>query len=92
MNPLLEKMLLVERELTTRFGSFTLFALIQRAEGLGLWDVVAVADWFGTDKKAALDKFLAVLKQRLSEEEMLTLSRIPVCHNRVRQIPVREIM
>lgn len=41
----LNKFVLMERELSERYGEFNLFALFQRKNSPNRWDLLVAADW-----------------------------------------------
>ena len=70
-----DKMMQVERVLAQKHGPFTVFALLEREDSFGRWDVVVSAPWLGT----AMEDIRLVAKQvtkLLSVQEVVTVSRI----------------
>jgi hypothetical protein len=72
----IHKLMAVERAIAAEKGDFVLFALVQRAEGIGLWDLLISAPWLGTKEAETLDFFARKLKETLTNGEMMRLSRI----------------
>src|SRR5205807_6503452 len=68
-NPIVDKFVEVEREIASEKGDFVLFALLEREERPGRWDVVAAAPWLGEDKRPALDYIIRKIDSKLSREE-----------------------
>ena len=70
-----EKMRQVEQALAHKHGPFTVFALLEREDKVGRWDVVVSAPWLGT----AMKDIRLVAKQvttLLSPQEVVQVSRI----------------
>ena len=76
MKELVEKLRLLETEISQKKGDFSLFAMFLREDAQNKWDLVASAPWFWTDKKKTLDYLAKKLRSRLTSDELLTLSRI----------------
>jgi len=70
------KIATIARIIAAEKGDLILFALIKRAEGIGLWDVVLSASWFDTDEKETLDYIMQKLTENLTSEEMMLISQI----------------
>ena len=75
-DPIVDKFVEIEREIASEKGDFVLFALLEREERPGRWDVVAAAPWLGEDKRPALDYIIRKIDRNLSREERETLSRV----------------
>lgn len=67
----------IEKELSSEKGAFHLFALIEREDSFGKWDVVVSASWI-RDEMDALRIIAAKINSKLSENEHLLLSRIVI--------------
>jgi hypothetical protein len=76
MKDLIDKLRLLETEISQKQGDFSLFALLLREDAQNKWDLVASASWFWSDKKKTLDYLAKKLRSRLTSDEFLTLSRI----------------
>lgn len=76
MKNLIDKLQLLETEISQKQGDFSLFALLLREDAQNKWDLVASASWFWSDKKKTLDYLAKKLRSRLTSDEFLTLSRI----------------
>lgn len=76
MKELVDKLKLLETDISQKKGEFSLFALLLREDAQNKWDLVASASWFWTDKKKTLDYLAKQLRSRLTSDELLTLSRI----------------
>jgi hypothetical protein len=75
-NDFIHKLMAVERAIAKEKGDFVLFALVQREEGIGLWDLLISAPWLGTKEDEILDFFARKLKETLTTDELMRLSRI----------------
>lgn len=73
-----EKLQWIEIEISQLEGSFVLFALIEREDSLGKWDLVISADWIGNNQKRIIDMIALRISIRLDKDEQLLLSRILV--------------
>lgn len=85
----MHKLMAVERAIAAEKGDFVLFALVQREEGIGLWDLLISAPWLGTKEAEILDFFAHKLQETLTTDEIMRLSRIvlfPPDDPRVQQI------
>lgn len=82
MNSLAQKMTIVEQELTTQYGDFTLFALFLRENSPRLWDVMVSAPWIDQNREAGLNIVVNKINACLKKEEILMLSHIVIVeHN-----------
>jgi hypothetical protein len=77
MNELATNVAEVEQEVANQKGSFNLFALFERDDLENRWDLVFAAPW-ATDKGETLRYFVVELKERLTPEQMVALSRVVV--------------
>jgi hypothetical protein len=73
---LVQKAKEIERTLSDKKGSFSLFALFLREDAAGVWDLLVSAQWIEKNKRAALTEISNALREKLSEEELLSISRI----------------
>lgn len=78
ISEIVEKLRQIEIELSSEKGNFTLFALIEREDALGKWDVVVSAKWVGKEEKALINDITLKIYKELSKNEQLMLSRIVV--------------
>ena len=76
MKEFIDKLRLLETEISQKKGDFSLFALLLREDAQNKWDLVAAASWLWSDKKKTLDYFAKQLRSRLTSDELMTLSRI----------------
>ena len=76
MKELVDKLRLLETEISQKKGDFSLFALLLREDSPNRWDLVVSAPWFWSDKKKTLDYLAKQLRSRLTSDEILSLSRI----------------
>src|SRR5687768_10333348 len=61
----------VEREK----GPFALFAALQRANGLGLWDVIVSAPWLSYEEPGSVSFFFSQLMEHTTVADRLMISR-----------------
>lgn len=73
-----EKLCKVERELSDEKGDFSLFAIFDREDGIGRFDVVVAAPWIGDEEKAAIIAIADKITARLTKQEVVMLSRVVV--------------
>jgi len=73
-----EKLRQIEIEVSAEKGSFNLFALIEREDSLGKWDIVVAANWIDTERKELINTIASKIREKLSENEQLLLSRIVI--------------
>ena len=76
MKEFIDKLRLLETEISQKKGDFSLFALLLREDAQNKWDLVASASWFWSDKMKTLDYLAKKLRSGLTSDEFLTLSRI----------------
>ena len=76
MKEFIDKLRLLETEISQKKGDFSLFALLLREDAQNKWDLVASAPWFWSDKLRTLDYLAKKLRSRLTSDEFLSLSRI----------------
>jgi hypothetical protein len=53
-DPIIDRFAEIQKEIAGERGDFVLFAVLEREESPGRWDVVLAAPWFGEDKNSAL--------------------------------------
>jgi len=68
----------IEVETAAEKGGFTLFALIEREDSFGKWDVVVSAKWIKDNEKTLINSIASKISKKLSRNEQLMLSRIVV--------------
>ena len=78
ISKVVEKLRQIEVEISTEKGNFTLFALIEREDSLGKWDVVVSVNWIDNTEKALINNIASKIHKELAKEEQLMLSRIVV--------------
>jgi predicted sugar kinase len=76
MSGIAEKLQSVERDIHTERGPFTLFALVERDDHPGKWDVVVSAPWFGRNDRDTLNYLVRKLQSVLTKEEVTSLARV----------------
>ena len=78
MNSLVPKLKTVEQRLSKKKGRFWIFALLQREDSAGMWDLLVSATWLQEGDRQSLDYIIAALEQEFDREDFLQLSRIVV--------------
>lgn len=78
ISKVVEKLRQIEVEVSMEKGNFTLFALIEREDSLGRWDVVVSVKWIDNTEKALINNIASKIHKELTKEEQLMLSRIVV--------------
>ena len=78
MSLVAEKLQQIEVEISANKGGFNLFALIERDDSFGKWDVVVSARWIGNQEKALINTIASKISETLTENEQIMLSRIVV--------------
>jgi len=76
MSVVAEKLRQIEIEISADKGDFNLFALIEREDSLGKWDIVVAANWVDSKRKELINNIAQKVREKLSEDEQLMLSRI----------------
>jgi hypothetical protein len=76
MNSLVEKLKEIEREVAEERGGIVLFALFEREELPGKWDLVISAPWVGESRRSAIAYVVEKVRARLDPAEFLSISRI----------------
>lgn len=71
-----EKIQRVEQILSRRKGVFSFFALVRRIDSENKFDLLVSADWLNNHDKKCFDFIAKEIKQELSEDEILNISRI----------------
>ena len=88
MNDLTTKVAEVERDLAANNGSLNLFAVLEREDLVGRWDIVVSASWAKEDK-TTLELIANAIRQHLAPEDIINLARIvvlPASENPVKAI------
>ena len=65
-------------EIAAKKGDFTLFALFQRANGLGRWDLVVSAPWLGNGGPKLLGELIELLAKSIGREALARLGRVEI--------------
>ena len=77
MKEFMNRFVQIEREIAGERGPFTFFALFQRNEFPGWWDVLVAAPWIKSQFDGEVHRyFVDRLKAELTEDEFLQLARI----------------
>ena len=75
---IVEKLRQIEFEISTEKGDFSLFALIEREDSLGKWDIVVSANWINNTEKKLINNIASKIHKEFTKEEQILLSRIVV--------------
>jgi hypothetical protein len=76
LSPLVDKLLDIEATINLEVGSLALFALIEREDAPGKWDLVVSAAWAKERQKDLLNRIALQVRNNLTWEERIALSRI----------------
>ena len=76
MNSIVDKLRSLELSMSQEKGKFLLFALVLREDASDLWDLVVSSAWVTLNKSEALKYISNTLKNSLSPDEILKISRI----------------
>jgi hypothetical protein len=76
MRSLAEKLVLIETEIARERGDFSLFALVEREEVPGAWDLVISAGWMVEDPRPPLEYVASKLRAKLEPSQLASLARI----------------
>jgi hypothetical protein len=77
-NVICDKMAALEKEISAEKGDFYLFALFCREDAADRWDLVVASPWLEADEKQGLNYLADKVRVALTEEELLSLSKIVV--------------
>jgi hypothetical protein len=80
----------VMHDLAAERGEFTLFALLMRANGLDMWDLVVSAPWLEGGKLKATSEFVRLLTQSIGKKSLPQFARVVVLSGIV--VPVKYIL
>lgn len=78
MKNIIEKLKKLEKMISSKKGSFLLFALFLREDASEVWDLVVSSSWTIKDKTSAIQYISKQLNKMLSPNQMLKLSRIVI--------------
>lgn len=81
MKEIVEKLKHQENIMAQEKGPFDLFALFQREDASGKWDLVVASEWIEKNKEASFKYVAGAVQKALSKEELLKLSRIVLIDN-----------
>jgi len=73
-----DKMAALEKEISLEKGDFYLFALFRREDAADRWDLVVASPWLEADEQQGLNYLADKVRAALTEEELLSLSKIVV--------------
>ena len=76
---LLRHLTLVERDLSEKYGGFSLFGMCQRENTLAdLWDLIVSAPWLTPNVIASDNIVFDALQQHLGKDELFSLDAVPM--------------
>jgi hypothetical protein len=78
MKQIIEKLASLERDIASKKGEFSLFALFLREDTDGKWDLLASALWLEANSRESLEYLVNQLRSRLDTQELLSLSMIVI--------------
>lgn len=78
MNSLVPKLKTIEQRLSKKKGRFWIFALLQREDSAGKWDLLVSAAWLQEEDRQSLDHIISALEQDFDRDDFLQLSRVVV--------------
>ena len=76
MKELIDKLVRIEKDISSDKGPFLLFALFLREDAQDLWDLLIAADWVEENKAESLKYLSTHLSKYLKPDELIRLSRI----------------
>ena len=76
MKEVINKLIQIEKKISSEKGQFLLFALFLREDAPDLWDLMVAASWVEKDKSESLKHISDHLKKTLDTKELIKLSRI----------------
>lgn len=78
MKNIIDKLINLEKKISSKKGPFLLFALFLREDASHVWDLVVSASWAAKNKASTLQYISKELNKTLSPNQMLKLSRIVI--------------
>jgi len=76
MKTFIKKFFPIERTIAQEKGDFKLFALFEREDIQGIWDVVLAADWLPGDEMKSLRYVFEKIRAVLDKKEFLRVSKV----------------
>ena len=76
MKPFIKKFFAIERTIAQEKGDLKLFALFERKDIQGLWDVVLAADWLPGEEMKSLEYVYGKIRAVLGKKELRQVSKI----------------
>jgi hypothetical protein len=76
MSPFIKKFFPIERIIAQEKGDFKLFALFEREDVQGIWDVVLAADWLPGEEMKSLKYVFGKIRAVLDKKEFLKISKV----------------
>ncbi len=78
IEPMVEKLAYLERDVSSERGEFSLFGLFLREDAPDRWDLVVSAPWLEANQRDGLRYLAGKLKSFLDAKERLMLSRVVI--------------
>lgn len=78
MESFITKLKSIEQRLSKERGRFWFFALLQRDDSPGKWDLLVSAEWLQEKERKSLDHITAAIEQEFDQDDLLQLSRVVV--------------
>jgi hypothetical protein len=76
MSPFIKKFFPIARTIAQEKGDFKLFALFEREDLQGIWDVVLAADWLPGEEMKSLRYVFGKIRAVLDKKEFLKVSKV----------------
>jgi len=76
MKTFIKKFFAIERLIAQEKGDFKLFALFEREDIQGIWDVVLAADWLPGEEVNSLNYVFEKIRVVLDHQEFLKISKV----------------
>ncbi|MEK8019729.1 MAG: hypothetical protein VSS75_022880 [Candidatus Parabeggiatoa sp.] len=76
MNTFIKKFFPIERTIAQERGDFKLFALFEREDVQGIWDVVLAADWLPDEEVKSLRYVFGKIRAVLNKKEFIKVSKV----------------
>ncbi len=76
MSTFIKKFFPIERAIAIEKGDFKLFALFEREDIQGIWDIVLAADWLPGNEMKSLKYVFGKIRAVLDKKEFLKISKV----------------
>ena len=78
IEPMVEKLASLEREVSSEKGEFSLFGLFLREDSNDRWDLLVSAPWLEANERDGLRYLAGEIQSRLDVKEQVSLSRVVI--------------